>query len=61
MPSEEREKEMKQKRRTLDLFLHHLLVFKVKGNHWQPSEKMILAPRMVCYLKKVIKKRKQEQ
>ena len=61
MPSEEREKEMKQKRRTLDLFLHHLLVSKVIGNHWQPSEKMILAPKRVCYLKKVMKKRKQEQ
>ena len=60
MPSEEREKEMKQKRRTLDLFLHHLLVSKVKGNHWHPSEKMILAPKRVCYPKKVIKKRKLE-
>ena len=45
MPSEEREKEMKRKRRTLDLFLHHLLVSKVKGNHWQPSEKWSWPPR----------------
>ena len=44
MPSEEREKEMKWKRRTLDLFLRHLLVSKVKAireNDPGPQEGML--------------------